>query len=204
MWVARWIFNDFNHAYWSWQVEFAEDLHFVIHKSPYLKLVFLTDSDKTLLLLELMDMVDLLFMDTETGVNVLNVINFDKDYRAFAQSHDQKVLILAFVIITIRTDALQLLHWLRHTRARWTCNDLILTLLNCSLLSIWCWGIVFEVFSEDFTVDSWGCNRTQSQRGNSLSQWFLLIILQLLWILKLFKSSCFTPIYFVNAKSARL
>ena len=35
-----------------------------------------------------MDVVDLLFMDTETGINVLNMINFYEDHRAFAQSHD--------------------------------------------------------------------------------------------------------------------
>ena len=106
--------------------------------------------------------------------------------------------------MTIRTNSLQLLHWFRHTWARWTCNDLILTLLNRSLLCIWCWRIVLEDFSKDFTVDGRGCNWAQSQRGDSLSQWFLLVILQLFRILKLFKSCCFTPIYFVDAESARL
>ena len=61
-----------------------------------------------------MDVVDLLFMDTETGINVLNMVNFDKNYRAFAKSHDQKVLILTFLILTIRTDPLQLFHRFRH------------------------------------------------------------------------------------------
>ena len=62
-----------------------------ILEAPNFKLVLRADGHDALLTLELVNVLNLLLVNTEAGVDVLNVIDLNKDNGALRKSHDQEL-----------------------------------------------------------------------------------------------------------------
>ena len=90
--VMHRVFDHFHCSDGSEQEPFAVNGELSILEAPDFELVFRADCHYTLLALKFVNMIDLLLVHTEASIDVLHVIDFNKDHGALRESHRQELL----------------------------------------------------------------------------------------------------------------